>query len=113
MSQSPRWPSSGSRSPPCVDWGLARLIGADDSGSLLSPERRFHDSPLLSRSTFDYQDDNGESEAMRAEYYAITRVKSAKRSTTVGSKGGKSKVLFWDMQREADRRAKVNTQDAR
>lgn len=88
-------------------------MGADDGGSVLTPERRCHDSPLLSRSSLDYQDDNGESEAMRAEYYAITHVKSARRSTTVGSKGGKSKVLFWDSQREADRRAKVNMHDAR
>lgn len=69
--------------------------------------------PLLGRSSYDYQDDNGESEALRAEYYAITRVKSAQRSTTVGTKGGKSTVLFWDSQKNSERRAKVNMPDRR
>lgn len=65
----------------------------------------------------DYQDENGESEAMRAEYYAITRVRSAKRRVTVGpgDRGGrgKSSVLFRDCQRVIERQAALHPASAR
>ncbi|XP_077524435.1 AMP deaminase isoform X5 [Amblyomma americanum] len=62
----------------------------------------------------DYQDENGESEAMRAEYYAITHVRSAQRRISVGPKGrDKSTVLFRDTQRVTERQAALHAQSSR
>ncbi|KAH7945946.1 hypothetical protein HPB49_017739 [Dermacentor silvarum] len=95
----------------------ARLV--DTGGSVVvTPDMR--NLSEIGYSLCDYQDEIGESEGLRAEYYAITHVKSAQRRTSVGPKGregcggGKSTtVVFRECQKQVERRAGIRMPAAR
>lgn len=95
----------------------ARLV--DTGGSVVvTPDMR--NLSEIGYSLCDYQDEIGESEGLRAEYYAITHVKSAQRRTSVGPKGregcggGKSTtVVFRECQKQVERRAGIRLPAAR
>ncbi|XP_065304990.1 AMP deaminase 2 isoform X6 [Dermacentor albipictus] len=101
----------------CRQAGAPMLVSAarvvDSGGSVVvTPDLR--NLSEISCTLCDYQDENGESEGLRAEYYAITHVKSAQRRTSVGPQGrkgcdgGKSTtVLFRDNQKQVERYAGI------
>lgn len=103
--------------------GASTLVSAarvvDTGGSVVvTPDLR--NLSEMGYSVCDYQDENGESEGLRAEYYAITRVKSAQRRISVGPRdrkgcdGGKSRtVVFRDCQRQTERLASIRVPSAR
>ncbi|XP_075548112.1 AMP deaminase isoform X3 [Dermacentor variabilis] len=113
----------GSWSKLCRQAGAPMLVSAarviDTGGSVVvTPDLR--NLSEIGYTLCDYQDENGESEGLRAEYYAITHVKSAQRRTSVGPKGregcdgGKSTtVLFRDNQKQVERLAGIRMPHSR
>ncbi|XP_075748780.1 AMP deaminase isoform X8 [Rhipicephalus microplus] len=93
----------------------ARVV---DSGGSVVVTPNMRNLAEIGYSLCDYQDDNGESEALRAKYYAVTHVRSAVRSTSVGPlvrKGcAKSRTeLFRDCQKQTERLAGIHLPFAR
>lgn len=95
----------------------ARVV---DSGGSVVVTPNLRNLSAIGYSLCDYQDDNGESEGLRAEYYAVTHVRSAVKSTSVGPKnrkgcdGGKSTTeLYRDCQKQTERLAGIRLPSAR